>query len=438
MFKTVVDSASAGLAWWRLARAGAHARVAPSARRLALLAWALPPNSNAGVFRPLSFLQYGPAAGWTIDAFHGHAPAGQRQHGEELLARVPTSVRLHEVPASGRRPSWRLFPRIDGGFVDALDYADHCIGTLRDTPPSVVLASGPPFFVFVAALFVARHFGAQLVLDYRDEWSECPFDFVSHGPDDRAWERRCLAQANLVLFTTQSHLQHQLQVFPELDAARCALLPNGWEEGDFSATTDGQSVSRPNDEQRVLAHVGNLAGHTPPDAFLRELEALVAAEPMWRTRLRVVLVGRRSPQAEAAIKAFPFPDMLDVIDHVSKPEANRRMQQADALLLISVPDLARYLPGKLFDYVAAGRPVLVHGAEGESSRLVDALGIGVRHAPRPDGSTLGQSLHALFALPGTARKSAVVDWLADHRRSTLARRVFDMLDELLASTRTAP
>lgn len=431
MLATAADTFSMGLDWWQIARSRSSTRATSSARRLALLAWALPPNSNAGVFRPLSFLQYGPAAGWEIDAFHGPAPTNQRQHGEELLARIPPSVCLHEVPASGRQPSWRLVPKIDGGFVEALEYAKHCIDALRDRPPAVILASGPPFFVFVAAYYIARHFSARLVLDYRDEWSECPFDFVSHGKDDRKWERRCLGAASLVLFTTRSHLEHQVRSFPELSADRCALLPNGWEERDFTAPTARELGQGEQQGPRVLAHVGNLAGHTPPDAFLTELSALVAADPAWRSRVRIEFVGRRSPQADAAVRAFPFPDMLHVVDHVAKQDANRSMQRADGLLLISVPDLARYLPGKLFDYVAARRPVLVHGAEGESSKLVETLGIGVRHAPAPDGGGLGLSLQRLFAWPCEDDQTHVPEWLAEHSRDALARRAYALLDELI-------
>lgn len=431
IWQTATDTAGT----WRQARAlerpGPRVQATPARHRLALLAWALPPNTNAGVFRPLSFLQYGPTQGWDIDAFHGEAPANQRQHGEELLARVPPSVRLHQVRTSGRQPAWRFTPQVDGGFVDALDYAEQAIRVLKDRPPSVVLASGPPFFVFVAARFVARHFGAKLVLDYRDEWSECPFDFVSKGPDDRAWERRCLADAHAVLFTTQSHLQHQVRTFAELKPERAHLVPNGWEAADFSPDGAPAPLAQPSGIVR-LAHVGNLAGHTPPHDLLRDLAALLQARPAWRDSLRLQLIGRRSPAADEAIRRFPFPQVLDVVDHVSKREANTRMQMADALVLIAVPDLQRYLPGKLFDYIAARRPVLVHGAAGEASDVVQRLGIGqlVQADPVATPDTLERQLQQLVTTSMTDAADAVNTFLAEHRRDVLAARAFALFGQL--------
>jgi glycosyltransferase involved in cell wall biosynthesis len=295
-----------------------------------------------------------------------------------------------------------------------------------------VFASGPPFFVFVAAMFAARHFGVPLILDYRDEWTECPFDFVDKSGHDLWWERRCLKRAQAVIFVTESLRRHALKSFPELKAELTHHLPNGWEAKDFDASEAAAlATAAPNDGVLTLAHIGNLAGHTPPHAFLRTLEALVSAEPGWKNRLRVQLIGRRSPDAEAAVRSFAHPDLLQVVDHVSKREASARMQAADALLIISIPELDRSLPSKLIDYVAARRPVLIFGSPGESSELVERLGVGML-SPAGDPAALGIALDRLASAKLHADDSARDQWLGDHRRDILAQRLFTMLDERVA------
>lgn len=435
--QTAWDTLRMGSQWLRLewqAR-GSSLPAARGSRRqdgrhLALFAWALPPNSNAGVHRPLSFLRHGSRLGWTIDAFHGEVPANQSQHGGELLARIPENVRLHAVPRPSRQASFRLTPRIDGGFDNALASARCAIEKLALDPPDVVLASGPPFYVFVAAYFVARHFGVPLVLDYRDEWTECPFGFVDAGPQDRHWERRCLATAAAVLFTTRSHRQHQLACFSELSPEKAHLIPNGWETDDFPPCRQGSG--KPADAlspEIEIAHVGNLAEHTPPADFLKALAELLAENPAWRQRVTVSFIGRRSPQAAAQLAAFPYPGNLRLVDHLGKQEATRRMQQADILLLIAAPELARYLPGKLFDYVAARRPLLVFGAAGESSAVVEQLGIGKLCRPG-SGTALAAALEFLQGLPPCPQAPAVETWLECHRRDRLAGEAFRLFTAL--------
>lgn len=429
--QTLIDTAVMGARWLSLELP--RPRRAPRARtgrHLALFAWALPPSSNVGVHRPLSFIRYGSRTGWRIDSFCSEPPRTQRQHGEELLARVPREATLHVVPHPIRQPSHQFFPRIDGEFTNALAYARFANELLAGDPPDVVLASGPRFFTFVAALFVARRFGVPLVLDYRDEWTECPFDFVQKDGDDRAWERRCLRRADAVLFTTESHRRHQLAVFPELTPRKAHVVSNGWDPDEFVEGPGEAPASRAGDGRTLrLAYVGSLAGQTPPHDFLESLEQLLTDEPDWRPRIRVQFIGRRGPSAEEAIRAFRFPGVLEVIDHVGKREAIARMRERDALLVIATTGLERYLPAKLFDYVAARRPVLAFGTRGESSALIEQLGVGT-FCPSGSVTALRDALVHLQTLDMSLHDESVHEWLQEHRRDVLASRAFEVIENL--------
>ncbi|HMI58441.1 MAG TPA: glycosyltransferase [Gemmatimonadaceae bacterium] len=430
--KTLTDTVALGAEWFALERPGAHPHTgARSGRHLALFAAALPPSSSAGVYRPLSFMRYGSRLGWRIDAFAGEPVSGQNQHGDELLSLVPDDASIRIVPVTTRQPSYRIFPRVDGGFTNALAHARYAIDSLANDPPDVVLASGPPFFTFVAALLVARRFGAPLVLDYRDEWTECPFDFVSKDGNDRAWERRCLSAASAVLFTTKSHQRRQLEAFPNLDARKTHVVPNGWEPEDFVALQHESRSNGNGSSTMRIAHVGNLSGHATPVDFLDSLAELLATEPEWISRLKIQFIGRRSITADKAIKSFAFPSVLEIIDHVGKREASQRMQESDVLLLIANPSLERYLPGKLFDYLAARRPVLVFGSKGESSELIDDLHAGVL-CPSGSGAALRDALLRLKNLDVSGSDATVDHWLADHRREALASRAFGIIDTVAA------
>jgi glycosyltransferase involved in cell wall biosynthesis len=441
LLRTLADTASSGVSllrlehpWLRRLTSGRSGRRhLRDGHHLALFA-PLPPHTGAGVHRPLSFVQYGAKHGWRIDGFAGPAPDKESQHGDQLLARVPAAATLHVVPPDSRVPSHRFFPRVDGGFTAALAHADFAIDALRRYPPDVVLASGPPFFTFVAARFVARQFGVPFVLDYRDEWTECPFDFVTKNGDDLKWERRCLAEADAVLFATESFRKHQLGVFPELDERRAHVLPNGWDPDDFAFESD-EAGSTPAEKDAVfrISHVGSLAGHTPPFEFLESVRQLLTNEPEWIPRLRISFVGRRSLSADAAIRAFPFPHVLETVDQVGKREAIRRMHDADVLLVLSAPGLERYLPSKLFEYLASRRPVLIHGSAGESSALIDMLGAGTLCAPG-SGEALGDALVRLRALDLSSQESAVTAWLQEHRRDVLSARAFATIDSVISRT----
>ena len=118
---------------------------------------------------------------------------------------VPPSTRIERQRVE-RQPSWTFTERLDvgGPFPQALDWADVGIQTNLSVQPDIVVASSPTFSGFVAGYFISRRLKCPLVLDYRDEWSENPFQFVRKTAFGRAWEKRCLRHATKVIFTTES------------------------------------------------------------------------------------------------------------------------------------------------------------------------------------------------------------------------------------------
>jgi hypothetical protein len=101
------------------------------------------------------------------------------------------------------------------------------------------------------------------------------------------------------------------------------------------------------------------------------------------------------------------------------------------LLVLSAPGLARYLPSKLFEYLASRRPVLIFGSAGESSALVDKLGAGLL-CPSGSGDALGDALGHLRDLDLSPYDSTVSAWLHDHRRNALSARAFDTIESVIS------
>lgn len=108
------------------------------------------------------------------------------------------------------------------------------------------------------------------------------------------------------------------------------------------------------------------------------------------------------------------------------------------LLLINEPGLARYRPGKLYDYLAAGRSVLVFGEGGEVADLVRALDAGMR-VPAGDESALAEAREALEA--GTGYRTddrGRREWLRAHTRQRLADEMFAILCRVAEGSRRPP
>ena len=105
------------------------------------------------------------------------------------------------------------------------------------------------------------------------------------------------------------------------------------------------------------------------------------------------------------------------------------MRKARALLIINEPDLSRYIPGKLFDYIASRTPVLVYGDGGEVARIVRELGAGFV-VQTDDVTALAQALLALSQSSVGSDPALVTDWLARHTRERSAMDLLALLEDL--------
>jgi hypothetical protein len=410
--------------------AASRAKSVDRRNSLLVVTWSFPPYVSGGIYRPAALCRYAHESGRDVTVVTGPAPDRPSPAGLKMLEYLPSAVRIVRARHPRWKPSYRGFPKVDGGFLSALDMAMTAWDAYPPLSPGAIVATGPPFANFIAGYFLARASRAPLVLDYRDEWTECPFDFVTKGNADRRWEERCLQEAARVVFTTASMLEHQVKVFKQLDRVKCTVIPNGFESGDNAPGGGEPSVEARAARRISLLYAGKLSEHTPLRPFLRTIASLISRQPELEERLQIVFLGQKSEIALSQLNGFPYPRMIALYDQVSKPAAAEMMRAAGALLLINEPRLNRYLPGKLYDYIASRKPVLVFGTGGEAARLITLLQAGqvIEEGDVRALEVFIQSLSMQGALPTGA--PGIEPWLSRHTREATSLAFLKLLGDV--------
>jgi glycosyltransferase involved in cell wall biosynthesis len=165
-----------------------------------------------------------------------------------------------------------------------------------------------------------------------------------------------------------------------------AVVPNGW---DPDLAEDATTAVLPPlaGDRFLLVHTGKLSGGwgRSPAPLLRALAQLAEEAPPVAQRLQLVLAGRLDREERELIDSFRLGDLVTHVGQLTRAQSIALQRRADALVLITGPDLVWELPGKLFEYMGAGRPVLALASRNEASRVVAETGIGWNVPPDDPG-----------------------------------------------------
>jgi glycosyltransferase involved in cell wall biosynthesis len=117
-------------------------------------------------------------------------------------------------------------------------------------------------------------------------------------------------------------------------------------------------------------------------------------DPELAGRIELVLAGRLDRDEQQLIDGLELGDMVRHVGQLSRPESIALQRNADALLLLTSPSLVWELPGKFFEYLSAGRPILALAKGNEAARMVEETGTGITVPPQ-DVEAVGESLRRL-------------------------------------------
>jgi len=423
-----------------------------SARRLLVLCYFYPPLAGGGVHRVLGFTRYLPRHGWACTV----VCAGEDDYwvtDSSLLARVPAETDVVRVRGGSALSAWLAWRRRDRGrrpggvfaglrrLSDWFLMPDSYVGWARRARRvaagllaagdfDAVLSSSPPDSVHLAALDVRRRFGLPWVVDFRDPWIPLYFREPPsgwHRARQAALERRVIEGADLVLTASATHAG-MLGARSGARARRVLHLANGYEPDAATAAPPAAALA----ESFLVVFTGTLSQMPDAEVFFEALHDLFARRSEARRRLRVVIAGPFESHYEDRARALGLTGIVRFAGPLAHGESRALQRRADLLLLWKFRGFPTMVPGKVYEYLDAGRPLLgLLEAQDEVAELVRRAG-GTVVAPG-DRVALADAIERRYLAwcEGGAAASARPDWLVDHTREALTVRLASALDALV-------
>jgi hypothetical protein len=274
----------------------------------------------------------------------------------------PRSPRaLHSIVRAAKRAAAEVaaYPDFQAGWAAPAIAAG--LQLLADKPFGVILSTSPPETAHCVAAALKRETGTPWVADLRDLWSD-NYDYKWSSLRrmvDRRLEARVLGGAD-ALVTVSEPLAHALRRRHRMPVY---VVPNGFDPDDV--VDPGAELV----DTFTITYTGPFyPGKREPTAFFAGLQQAVAGGHIDRSSVKVRMNGRNvdEPWVRAAVAAHGLTGIVETGGLLPRAQALERQRESQILLALDWldPRQAGVATGKIYEYLAARRPILSVGPPG--------------------------------------------------------------------------
>ncbi len=238
---------------------------------------------------------------------------------------------------------------------------------LKSNPVDAVVSTGPPHSMHVIAKGVKKRTGLPWLADFRDPWTN--IDFAGDLKMSSFAKRRnefleasVLKQADLI--TVVSDLMQE--EFRTKTSKPVEVITNGFDPDDFEVPIE---LLR-NDGKFSIVHTGSLNDRRNQPTLWKALAELRTELPGFSEKLCIRLIGKNDLSVRKSIEEAGLSDLTEWIDYIPHVQIIAEQKSA-AVLLLAINNYGEAeskffspkatLTGKLFEYLASARPILMVG-----------------------------------------------------------------------------
>lgn len=367
-----------------------------------------PPSGGAGVQRWLKTVKYLREFGWEPLVYTPENPEAPAID-NSLLKDIPDGVKVIKQPIWEPYSFYRKFlglkkdEKINAGFLtekkkpglaekisvwirgnffipDARKYwvkpsVEFLSNYLRSHPVDAVVSTGPPHSMHLIALGLKQKTGIPWLADFRDPWTNIDFYdklMLTSYADKKhhEFENEVLKKADKVVTVSWNWAKD----FQKVSNREVAVITNGFDEADFDFANTKM------DENFSIVHIGAMNKDRNPHQFWEALAELISEKSELKKKLKIRLIGKNDIAVMDSLAHNKLMEFTETIAYLPHNEVSKQICSSQVLLLPlnDTPNIMGIIPGKIFEYLAAKRPVFAIGnTAGDSARIIMETNAGV-------------------------------------------------------------
>ncbi len=420
-------------------------------KKILFITFFFPPLGGAGCQRPMKFVKYLPEFGWRAEVLTSNSVDYHNIDHSLMDEMKGVSFELIRTGIFELKQTyeWLYKFRLNAlahrlrNWEVKFDLPDRRIGWLpkayfeglkiiQREKPDVIFSTSAPFTSHLIGFLLKKRTGLHWVADFRDEWTDTPyFEYSAFSKSVNLFlENQVLKNADCVISVNHEITRLLSNKRPASEKSKFITFPNGFDEEDIQRAIAGRT--EPNGTF-VFTHVGSFYASRKPDVFLKALAELLDQRKLDRKKVEVCFIG--SPANAELVADLNLQNCVNnSIGFVPHEDALRYLADSSALLLIVRENGAKQVTtGKLFEYLALGKPILGIGSKGtDGGDIIERTNTGVNLAA-DDRAGISSAILNLYSdwKNGGSRFRPNMAEINKYNRRNIARSLGMKLDALL-------
>lgn len=255
---------------------------------------------------------------------------------------------------------------------------------LESNKVDAIVSTGPPHSMHLIAEGIHRKTNLPWLADFRDPWTNIDFaddlNMTSYAIKKNARLEKLVVNSASIITVVSEVMQQEFQA---LTNKRVEVITNGFDPDDF-VIEDSLII---NDGKFSIVHTGSLNNRRNQPALWQAISELKTVNQEFEKNCIIRLIGKNDVSIKESLKQFNLLDCCELIDYLPHNEVIAQQKSASVLLL-SINNYGESengfftpkatLTGKLFEYLASNKPILMIGpTEGQAANVVKYAGGGV-------------------------------------------------------------
>jgi len=382
-----------------------------------LISYAYPPKDVVGALRPYRISKYLPALGWVPEVITAKLPKKSKSSKASKL-NILDSVITHKThdfdplsvfksnrlkrkkKAPERRDAFlmnesqseeltyrkaapeRLVDRFKGCLIGLISTPDRQIFwgislllcgiyvlSRRPSKFRLIMTTSPPHSNQVFGCLLAKIIKKPHVVDLRDPWTDVYRGYKSKFRTylENRLEKWVIENSACVISCTEAYTKLLQSRFYGLPKSRFQTVTNSFEEEKF------ESISEAKSKRFTLAYLGIFYPRRNPYCFFQALGLWLQRHAEYVDNVEFRIIGKCDPVTRAMISRYNLEKVVHVTGRLAHEEAIAMTKSADLLLLLTGTGFDTpkgWVPSKLYEYMACGKPILANIPEGQASEII--------------------------------------------------------------------